>query len=544
MPRQVNIPGIGLVNFPDSMSGDEVNAASKKLYDDAMYTANQTAADQPSVSRIGPDTNTSAGPFDTVGMTGDFVPGPAEFGKRMVNAVADAGVGAAKGAVNTVSNLGTLLRKVPGVSQLDRLVTPIDVNTTPSNPTQTAGKFIEQGAEFMVPASKVAALTKAAKLTKGADLLARVAGQAGVSAAVTGAQSLDPTATAVSGVLGGVLPVVGEVAPKVANFVMNRTLRPAAHLRDEFMSKEAAAALGRSVENGETRYGASGIMEAVRKENVYGYEGAVKKLAAANKAQKRIISDAQAITEDGQAWSGEFDDHLRPIIADDSYVAEIQNTLRERVEDVLGHPGQPGSYWNRLESIKDLTGTEHEAAGRLNTFLETFVQPAEGSGKGIKYIDPMYLQQLKQDAQTLAYDSTLSEMNKSYYATLAKILRQTLEDVTHDTKTGKNVLGATNAQIQRLMLAKEVFQRAEERPANWPHTLSVIGSIAGPAFGHPYAGFGIAAGNEIANNPAVGAAVGQTIDQLSRPGLQRTGTAVTDQLIQELMKRRQTDVPR
>lgn len=34
-PQRVDIPGVGLVEFPDSMSADEVNVAAKKLYDGA-----------------------------------------------------------------------------------------------------------------------------------------------------------------------------------------------------------------------------------------------------------------------------------------------------------------------------------------------------------------------------------------------------------------------------------------------------------------------------------------------------------------------------
>ena len=44
----IDIPGIGAVAFPDSMSPDEVSAAAHRLYTEAQYTANQTAAEVPS----------------------------------------------------------------------------------------------------------------------------------------------------------------------------------------------------------------------------------------------------------------------------------------------------------------------------------------------------------------------------------------------------------------------------------------------------------------------------------------------------------------
>lgn len=50
---QVTIPGVGPVNFPDTMSSEDINGAAKRLYDEHnMYAANQTAAEAPAPSSM------------------------------------------------------------------------------------------------------------------------------------------------------------------------------------------------------------------------------------------------------------------------------------------------------------------------------------------------------------------------------------------------------------------------------------------------------------------------------------------------------------
>lgn len=130
--------------------------------------------------------------------------------------------GAAKGLISTGVAGGSVIRRALGMPQLD----PHDVElvTKPSGIGQGTGKFVEQAAEFAVPAGE------AAKLTKGAGLLVRAGTQAGVGGAVAGLQSGgDPTATAVGAGLGGAGEVAGAAtkgakallaakAPTLANF--------------------------------------------------------------------------------------------------------------------------------------------------------------------------------------------------------------------------------------------------------------------------------------------------------------------------------------
>src|SRR5690349_18051678 len=56
---------------------------------------------------------------------------PEPTDRSWTNTAVDVAKGAGKGAVETISNLGTLARRIPGVSSLDRLVTPMEVNVTP-----------------------------------------------------------------------------------------------------------------------------------------------------------------------------------------------------------------------------------------------------------------------------------------------------------------------------------------------------------------------------------------------------------------------------
>src|SRR3954462_1592555 len=122
--------------------------------------------------------------------------------------------GALKGLGQTTYNLASAVHSIPGVGaaadRIDRAMgmsapTPEQAKEmfTPRGTGQGTGKFLEQTAEFMLPAAKVGTAVK------GAGTLARAAAQAGIGAGVSGAQSnFDPTSTAVGAVLGG----GGEVA--------------------------------------------------------------------------------------------------------------------------------------------------------------------------------------------------------------------------------------------------------------------------------------------------------------------------------------------
>lgn len=81
--QPVNIPGVGLVQFPTSMSDDEIATAAKKLFE-----ASQPKPEQP---KLGSDVS-------VMGITPDM------------------GLGAVKGAAHTALDLGSLVSKIPYVS--------------------------------------------------------------------------------------------------------------------------------------------------------------------------------------------------------------------------------------------------------------------------------------------------------------------------------------------------------------------------------------------------------------------------------------------
>jgi hypothetical protein len=81
------------------------------------------------------------------------------FISHAADTVADLAIGAGKGALNTIGGLGRMARQIPGVSSLDRVMTPIPINTTPENTAQRVGFGAEQVGEFFVPVAGVAGKT-------------------------------------------------------------------------------------------------------------------------------------------------------------------------------------------------------------------------------------------------------------------------------------------------------------------------------------------------------------------------------------------------
>lgn len=153
---------------------------------------------------------------------------------------ADLGIGAAKGVGSTVTGLGNLARKIPGVDALDDVVPPVTFSTTPDNTTQSVGKGLEQAAEYLAPASGMrkaaikglvqygipdAASPGAMKvMNKLAAILGRSAGEAGSAATVSAAHGdSDPLTTgliagAIPPVTGALAKTAGPVLAKVAPF--------------------------------------------------------------------------------------------------------------------------------------------------------------------------------------------------------------------------------------------------------------------------------------------------------------------------------------
>lgn len=128
-------------------------------------------------------------------------------GFEHVRPALDAAAGAGGNLATHAVNAYNLLRKIPGAdrilpdaSEFQRSIK----DATPDNTPSHIGKFLEDAAEFMIPAGA------AEKLTQGASLATRAATQAGVGAGVSAVQSGgNPGATVAGAVLGGAGPVLG-----------------------------------------------------------------------------------------------------------------------------------------------------------------------------------------------------------------------------------------------------------------------------------------------------------------------------------------------
>jgi hypothetical protein len=137
--------------------------------------------------------------------------------------------GAGKAALEHVSNLGTVARNyIPGVSALDRLMTPIPVNTQASNHAQQFGKTAESVAEFAVPmggegllggiaqgmGAKGAGQLSARMLGGGAEMAAKTVGQGGTSGEVKTNAVIGAASPAVSAGLTGIRNAITERLPE------------------------------------------------------------------------------------------------------------------------------------------------------------------------------------------------------------------------------------------------------------------------------------------------------------------------------------------
>lgn len=139
--------------------------------------------------------------------------------------IADLVIGAWKKLAEEGVRGGALLRKIPGVNAIDRVIPPVQVNITPSNTTQRVGGGLEQIAEVVSPsklitkagvkvAEHVAPKLATAIGERAATLLPRAAVEAAGGAALAGAQGGDPTTGAV---ISGAMPIVGSVAGSVVS---------------------------------------------------------------------------------------------------------------------------------------------------------------------------------------------------------------------------------------------------------------------------------------------------------------------------------------
>lgn len=192
------------------------------VYDDIPKT---TAGAAPSATTGMPTQSTGAEAAPTSAGSGDWA---AAMQRRAAGLVGDVALGAVKGAAGTAIGLGELAHKVPGVSRaVDALYGQPGLSArafpaareavAPTNTAQQVGRFAEQTAEMMVPAAKVASVTK------GAGLVAQMAAQGATGAAVTGAQTGgDHEDMLASALLMGATPAVAKAASTIGRGLTER----------------------------------------------------------------------------------------------------------------------------------------------------------------------------------------------------------------------------------------------------------------------------------------------------------------------------------
>lgn len=202
---------------------------------------------------------------------------------RAAETVADVAIGAGKGALNTVGGLGQMARKIPGVSSLDRLMTPIPINTTPENTAQRIGFGAEQVGEFFVPIAGVAG-----KAARAADIAK--------SGVLTMAQGGSPAAAGTSAALTAATPALVKAGGKAASAISGRLGRSA--------EKTMTQALGATKEWAKVE--ASKLAPQMLDRGVRGSRAAMLKQAKAVTAEvgDRLDDAYRAAAEAGDAVSG------------------------------------------------------------------------------------------------------------------------------------------------------------------------------------------------------------------------------------------------
>ncbi len=195
-PQIVEIPGIGEVEFPDTMSDAEITAEATRLYESQDLLVQN-------VQNLG-------------------------------RTAKDLTVGALKGVGNTAIGLGEMvapaLRQIPGVR--DYVATPEQFSaaraafTTPTNTAQSIGRTVEQGLEFAVPvgAARRAAVAMAPQAVRAAygGLIPLVAAEAASAAGVAKAQGGNPGTAAL---LSAAIPIAGKAASGVAGYAKDKAVR-------------------------------------------------------------------------------------------------------------------------------------------------------------------------------------------------------------------------------------------------------------------------------------------------------------------------------
>jgi hypothetical protein len=373
-PRVVEIPGVGNVEFPDSMSEADVNTASAKLYGDAK-AGKSVVEPNPGKSIVGQladrvksDAQSIA---DAPGVGGKLSAAADVAG----NFNKDSAIGLAKGAGSTAYTLTSLANK--GIRKLESLnpaVKQEDVDKyipamnpelpdflKPRNPVQSLGKGEEQALEFFLPAGAVSKGSKA--IEAGAKVLpkflqgaARVGGQAalegGANAAVAKAQGGEAAPAfflGAGGKLGG--EAAGAAAPFLKKSAQN-TYAKFLNPTKEATKFEAKAVVPELLNRRQLAISGQGLEDrAAANLNATGsqIDAAVKKIPASNRPNVQNVLDA-------------IDQHKQSFLTNGVPVgstaeAAVKNSDRARdtILDIVTAPGGAVTHQslNRARQILD-----------------------------------------------------------------------------------------------------------------------------------------------------------------------------------------------
>lgn len=410
--------------------------------------------------------------------------------------IGDAFTGIGSGVIGSGLGLYDIARKIPGADKV--LPAPSDevraLAVSPSTFAGRAGHFLEQAAEFAVPAAKVGSALR------GAGLLARMGGQAAVGAGVSAAQSGgDPVSTAVGGALGAGSEAAGAVvqgaksllaakSPTLANFA--ESFGGATPTQKARITKSLDVLTKDGIVPPDSVHETQDVIKGKLDELAQAYQN----LDPAIKA--REVNPATVLAELRKA-QGQYT--RRGVVTNDA--------AHRAIEDQIGKVQAIADANGGLINVDDLVHMKQNANGRTN-FQSPAVEKSLWNNIGDAY---------RKAADVLAPETTPLNQDFQKYKDLEQIIDQNIE-------RGK---GTTPSGLDNLM------KRAAQHGTGAAAGAAVGGAVLGPVG----AGIGSIAGGII--GPKVGKAAAQalqnavdsgTFSTLSplRQGMIRTASAIGD----------------
>lgn len=218
----IEIKGHGLVEFPDSMSDEQIRAAIKRKIggqkpasgppgpmgkyggvpgnqaDLSLTTGERVAEGLESFGFAVPEAATE---YMRSSLDWDRSSQPTTTGGKLGRAAADIGVGVIKGAAGTGADIASLA----GVESPD-----LDAAVMPENAPQNAGTMLERTAEFAVPATKALKVLKGAKMGGLATATLDAAANAVLGGGLSMVHGADTETAKRDAAIAGAIPVVGH----------------------------------------------------------------------------------------------------------------------------------------------------------------------------------------------------------------------------------------------------------------------------------------------------------------------------------------------